>query len=102
MDNRAVQKRVEHTGRRVLMHYEIPLAELIAGFFDRLKSVTHGYATMDYDFKEYRHADIVRLDLLINGERVEALATMTPRDQATETGGASGRQNQGAAAPSDV
>ena len=86
LDNRAVQKRVEHTGRRVLMHYEIPLAELIAGFFDRLKSVTHGYATMDYDFKEYRHADIVRLDLLINGERVEALATMTPRDQATERG----------------
>ena len=71
-------------------------------FFDRLKSVTHGYATMDYDFKEYRHADIVRLDLLINGERVEALATMTPRDQATERGARLAAKIRGAAAPSDV
>ena len=85
-DNRAVQKRMEHTGGRVILHYDMPLAELVGGFFDRLKSVTHGYASMDYAFLEYRRADIVRLDIFVNGERVDALATMVPREQAVRRG----------------
>lgn len=81
IDNRGVQQRLDakDDGRGVLLRYDIPLADLISGFFDRLKSATHGYASMDYAFKEYRRADIVRLDVLINGERMDALATMIPR-----------------------
>ena len=87
-ESRGVQQRMEHndTGRRVLLHYDIPLSDLIAGFFDRLKSVTHGYASMDYNFKEYRRADIVRLDVLINGDRMDALATMIPRETTVARG----------------
>lgn len=86
LENRAVQKRMEHTGKRVVMHYEMPLAELVAGFFDRLKSGTRGYASMDYQPAGFHRADIVRLDILVNGERVDALASMIPREQAAVRG----------------
>ena len=86
LENRATQKRMEHTGKRVVLHYEMPLAELVAGFFDRLKSHTRGYASMDYQHAGFRRADIVRLDILVNGERVDALASMIPRAQAAVRG----------------
>lgn len=86
LNNRARQTRMEHSGKRVILHYTMPLAELIAGFFDRLKSVTRGYASLDYQFTGYERADIVRLDILVNGEVVEALASMVPREQTQERG----------------
>ena len=86
LENRARQTRMEHTGKRVLLYYEMPLAELVAGFFDRLKSATRGYASLDYQFIGFQRAEIVRLDMLINGERVNALACMIPREQATVRG----------------
>lgn len=86
LENRARQTRMEHTGKRALLYYEMPLAELVAGFFDRLKSATRGYASLDYQFSGFQRADIVRLDILINGERVNALACMIPRGQATIRG----------------
>lgn len=84
--SRGTQKRMEHTGRRVVLYYDMPLAELISGFFDRLKSATRGYASMDYVFREYRRADIVRLDIMVNGDCVDALASMIPRHDAARRG----------------
>ena len=83
---RAVNQRLEQSGTVSVLHYELPMVELIGGFFNRLKSATRGFASMDYDFMEYRKADIVRLDVLINGECVEALAVMTPRANAVLRG----------------
>ena len=83
---RAAQKRIDYTGARVLMQYEMPLAEILAGFFDRLKSATQGYASMDYEFMCFRRASVVRLDILINGEKVDALSTMVIAEDAAAKG----------------
>ena len=78
-EKRGVQKDMTYRGRQVVLHYELPLAEVVMDFFDRLKSVSRGYASMDYEFKEFRVADVVKLDILINSERVDALSVMVHR-----------------------
>ncbi len=78
-EKRGVQKDMQYRGRQVVLHYELPLAEVVMDFFDRLKSVSRGYASMDYEFKTFRAADVVKLDILINGDRVDALSVMVHR-----------------------
>jgi GTP-binding protein LepA len=78
-EKRGVQKNMQFSGRQAMLTYELPLAEVVMDFFDRLKSVSRGYASLDYDFKEFRAADVVKLDILINGERIDALSVMVHR-----------------------
>src|SRR4029079_14656117 len=85
-ERRGVQKNMQYVGRQVLLSYELPMAEVVMAFFDRLKSVSRGYASLDYEFREFRAADVVKLDILINGERVDALSVMVHRPVATYTG----------------
>ena len=85
-EKRGVQKNMQYVGRQVMLSYELPLAEVVMDFFDRLKSVSRGYASFDYDFREFRSADVVKLDILINGERVDALSVMVHRANATYRG----------------
>jgi len=85
-ERRGTQKNMQYVGRQVLLTYELPMAEVVMDFFDRLKSVSRGYASLDYDFKEFRAADVVKLDILINGERVDALSVMVHRSVANYRG----------------
>ena len=85
-NRRAVQTKMEISGRQALLRYDIPFSELVAGFFDKLKSATRGFASLDYEFKEHRAANIVRLDILVNGDPVDALAMMVPRVDAPARG----------------
>jgi GTP-binding protein LepA len=86
-ERRGVQKDLRYIGtRRVQITYEIPLAEVVFDFFDKLKSVSRGYASLDYDLKGYQEADLVKLDILINGEPVDALSVIVHREHAYQRG----------------
>ncbi|MFT4636336.1 MAG: GTP-binding protein LepA [Arenicella sp.] len=86
MEKRGIQKNIQYLGRQVMLHFELPLNEVVMDFFDRLKSVSRGYASLDYDVKEYRATDMVKVEVLINGESVDPLAILVHRDQSIYRG----------------
>jgi GTP-binding protein LepA len=79
ISKRGIQKNMQYMGRQVMLKYEMPLNEVVMDFFDRLKSASRGYASLDYEFKEFRASDLVKLDILINGEKVDALSLIVHR-----------------------
>jgi GTP-binding protein LepA len=83
---RGTQKNMQYLGRQVMLTWELPLNEVVMDFFDKLKSVSRGYASLDYEFKEFRAADLVKLDIMINGERVDALSLIVHRSTAQSRG----------------
>jgi GTP-binding protein LepA len=83
---RGVQKNMHYMGRQVMLSYEMPLNEVVLDFFDKLKSVSRGYASMDYEFLEFRAADLVKLDIMVNGERVDALSLIVHRSNSVYRG----------------
>ena len=86
IEKRGVQKNMQYLGTQVSLSYEMPMSEVVLDFFDRLKSVSRGYASFDYEFMRFQSADMVKLDILINGEKVDALSIITHRDQSRTRG----------------
>ncbi|MFP2768766.1 translation elongation factor 4 [Oceanisphaera sp. KMM 10153] len=86
IEKRGVQTNMVYHGNQVALSYDIPMAEVVLDFFDRLKSCSRGYASLDYGFKRFEAADMVRLDILINGDRVDALAIITHKENALYRG----------------
>lgn len=86
VEKRGVQRKLQYLGNQVAISYELPLNEVVLDFFDRLKSVSRGYASFDYSFERFQPAPLVKLDILINGERVDALSIIVHRDQAHSRG----------------
>lgn len=88
IEKRGVQIDMHYTGTQVAVKYEIPMAEVVMDFFDRLKSVSRGFASLDYSFKHFQAAPLVRLDVLVNGEKVDALAVIMHRENVRRRGAA--------------
>ncbi len=86
VEKRGVQRDLRFLGRQAMLSYEMPLNEVVVDFFDRLKSLSRGYASFEYDFREFRPADLVRVDVLINGDRVDALSIIAHRAQSQYRG----------------
>ena len=82
IERRGIQKDMNFTQGQVSMSWDIPMGEIVMDFFDRLKSVSRGFASLDYNFDRFQSANLVKLDVLINGDRVDALACIVHRDQA--------------------
>jgi GTP-binding protein LepA len=85
-NKRGLQRNMQYMGRQVMLSYEMPLNEVVLDFFDKLKSVSRGYASMDYEFLEFRAADLVKLDIMVNGERVDALSMISHRANSVHRG----------------
>jgi len=85
-NKRGIQRNMQYMGRQVMLSYEMPLNEVVLDFFDKLKSVSRGYASMDYEFMEFRAADLVKLDIMVNGERVDALSLIVHRSNSLYRG----------------
>ncbi len=101
-EKRGVQKKMLYVATQVSLQYELPLAEVVLDFFDRLKSVSRGYASFDYEFARFEAAPLVKLDILINGDRVDALSIIVHRDNAYQPRPRAGRQDAGADSAADV
>ncbi len=86
IEKRGAQKKLQYLGNQVVLTYELPMNEVVMDFFDRLKSVSRGYASLDYTFDRHQVADLVKLDVLINGEKVDALSSIVHRDQSNYRG----------------
>lgn len=86
IEKRGVQKDMQYVGRQVSIHYEMPLSEVVLDFFDRLKSVSRGFASFDYEFLRFQEAALVKLDVLINADKVDALSIIVHRDQSQNRG----------------
>ena len=101
-DKRGTQKKMQYLGTQVSLQYELPLAEVVLDFFDRLKSVSRGYASFDYEFSHFEAAPLVKLDILINGDTVDALSIIVHKDSAYAPRPRAGRQDAGAHSAADV
>ena len=86
VEKRGLQKRLHYHGKQVSLRYELPMSEVVMDFHDRLKSVSRGFASLDYNFVRFQPANLVKLDLLINGEKVDALSLIVHRDRAAQRG----------------
>jgi len=86
IERRGIQKEMKYLGRQIVIEFEMPLSEVIMDFFDNLKSVSRGFASLDYEFLEYRAADMVKVDVMINGEGVDPLSVLVHREQSVYRG----------------
>jgi GTP-binding protein LepA len=86
IEKRGVQKKLQYLGNQISLGFELPMSEVVLDFFDRLKSASRGYASFDYHFMRFQAASLVKLDILINGDRVDALSTIAHKDQSRSRG----------------